>query len=155
MSQHITLLLLIVTVLAGELEADGVIPGGINIPISVVPEAFTIMDPKTFIDLFEIPPPDRSDDIVVYCKIGKRSLSAATFLHSQGYTKVKSRHQQYQFLYLNTNTNTKNWLRSILNTNTNTPIWLRPIPNTNTNTNTGPNTNTSIPIPILFPNFTA
>ena len=33
---------------------------------------------------------DREDEIVVYCHHGMRSLDAAMFLHSQGFTKVKS-----------------------------------------------------------------
>ena len=79
-----------VTTITGELQVDGVIPGGVNIPIPVVAEAFTTMDPETFEEAFGIGRPGHVDEIVVFCKIGKRSLSAARFLISQGYTNVKS-----------------------------------------------------------------
>ncbi|MBI3241130.1 MAG: rhodanese-like domain-containing protein [Chloroflexi bacterium] len=59
-----------------ELEADGLIPDSVHIPMRFVPNRLA--------DL----PKDRP--IVVYCAAGARSYNVAEFLLSQGYADVKN-----------------------------------------------------------------
>jgi len=75
----------------GELETEGTIPGGVNVPTPVFAAAFSaVTNLDDFRESFGIDRPAKSDHIVVYCKIGKRSMQAAKFLVSNGYTKVEN-----------------------------------------------------------------
>ena len=66
------------------------IPEGFNVPTPVFGEAFSTMDPAEFKSRFGVDRPAPSDDIVVYCQIGKRSMEAARYLARHGYTHVKN-----------------------------------------------------------------
>ena len=74
-----------------ELETKGVIPGGVNVPTPVFAEAFSTMEPAEFKKRFGVNRPDpASDEVVLYCQVGKRSMEAARYLARHGYVKVQN-----------------------------------------------------------------
>jgi len=64
----------------------GYIPGAINIPAGVL---IFKMGNEAFWDNEMIYPPEKTDEIIVYCKKGKRSVIAADYLERLGYKNVK------------------------------------------------------------------
>ena len=64
----------------------GYIPGSINIPAGTI--LFNINNEKFFEDQMMYTP-ELEDEIVVYCKKGKRSVMAANYLRQLGYKNVK------------------------------------------------------------------
>jgi len=64
----------------------GYIPGSINIPAGTI--LFNITNEKFFEDQMMYTP-ELEDEIVVYCKKGKRSIMAAKYLTQLGYKNVK------------------------------------------------------------------
>ncbi len=64
----------------------GFIPGSINIPVGTI--LFNITNEKLF-ESQMMYTPELEDEIVVYCKKGKRSILAANFLKQIGYKNVK------------------------------------------------------------------
>jgi rhodanese-related sulfurtransferase len=66
--------------------AYGYIPGAINIPGGVL---IFKMENEAFWDNEMIYPPEKTDEIIVYCKKGKRSVIAADYLNRLGYENVK------------------------------------------------------------------
>jgi len=64
----------------------GYIPGSLNIPAGTI--LFNINNEKLFEDQMMYMP-ELEDEIVVYCKKGKRSIIAANFLRQLGYKNVK------------------------------------------------------------------
>lgn len=64
----------------------GYIPGSLNIPAGTI--LFNITNEKFFEDQMMYTP-ELEDDIVVYCKKGKRSIMAANYLQQLGYKNVK------------------------------------------------------------------
>ena len=64
----------------------GFIPGSINIPAGVI--LFNISNEKFWEDQMMYTP-EKEDEILVYCKKGKRSIVAANFLRQLGYKNVK------------------------------------------------------------------
>ena len=75
---------------ADELETKGVIPGGVNVPTPEFAAAFSTMDPAEFKKRFGIERPSPSEDVVLYCQVGKRSMEAARYLARHGYSHVKN-----------------------------------------------------------------
>jgi rhodanese-related sulfurtransferase len=65
--------------------AYGYIPGAINIPSGVL---IFRMDNEAFWDNEMIYPPEKTDQIIVYCKKGQRSVIAAKYLERLGYSNV-------------------------------------------------------------------
>lgn len=64
----------------------GYIPGSINIPAGTI--LFNITNEKFWEDQMMYTP-DLDDEIIVYCKKGKRSVLAANFLRQLGYKNIK------------------------------------------------------------------
>lgn len=64
----------------------GFIPGSINIPAGTI--LFTMDNAKYWEDQMMYTP-EKEDEIVVYCKKGKRSVLAANFLRQLGFKNVK------------------------------------------------------------------
>ncbi|KAK5020439.1 hypothetical protein LTR60_000513 [Cryomyces antarcticus] len=65
----------------------GRIPGSINIPIASQPDALFLGE-EEFEDRFGFGKPDKSKEVVFYCKAGVRSSAAAGMAAQAGYTKV-------------------------------------------------------------------
>lgn len=65
--------------------AYGFIPGAINIPAGVL---IFKMGNEAFWDNEMIYPPEKTDNLIVYCKKGKRSVIAAHYLERLGYSNV-------------------------------------------------------------------
>ena len=60
-------------------------------PTPVFAEAFSTMDPSEFKRRFGVDRPAPSDEVVVYCQVGKRSMEAARYLATfHGYLHVKN-----------------------------------------------------------------
>lgn len=64
----------------------GFIPGSINIPAGTI--LFTMANDKFWEDQMMYAP-EKKDEIVVYCKKGKRSVLAANFLRQLGFSNVR------------------------------------------------------------------
>ena len=64
----------------------GYIPGAINIPGGIL---IFKMGNEAFWDNEMIYPPEKTDEIIAYCKKGKRSVIAADYLERLGYENVK------------------------------------------------------------------
>ena len=64
-----------------ELLANGAIPKAINIPLPDIPKYFFGED-SSFEERFDMPLPKKTDPIIVFCKIGKRSETARQLLSS-------------------------------------------------------------------------
>ena len=62
-----------------ELLANGAIPKAINIPLPDIPKYFFGED-SSFEERFDMPLPKKTDPIIVFCKIGKRSETARQLL---------------------------------------------------------------------------
>lgn len=73
-----------------ELESKGIIPGGVNVPTPEFAMAFTALSPTEFEEQYGFARPGTTDELVVYCQIGKRSMEAARYLARHGYTDVKN-----------------------------------------------------------------
>ena len=64
----------------------GSIPSSVNIPLSTLSEAL-YMNPVRFKEKFGFEKPKRDQEIVFYCRSGKRSASASDIALKNGYTK--------------------------------------------------------------------
>jgi len=72
-----------------EIEASGVIPTAINIPLQTSPDAW-FLPSDSFEDRFGIPMPSKDTELVFSCKAGVRSKAAAGIARAAGYRKVGS-----------------------------------------------------------------
>ncbi|XP_055385787.1 rhodanese domain-containing protein CG4456-like isoform X3 [Condylostylus longicornis] len=73
-----------------ELKETGKIPTSINIPLAEVQDALSVLDVKTFKDLYGIEKPSKEKNIIFYCMIGKRSHKASEIALKLGYKNVKN-----------------------------------------------------------------
>ncbi|KAG9231399.1 rhodanese domain-containing protein [Amylocarpus encephaloides] len=71
----------------GEIQSTGSIPGSINIPIVSQPDSFFIPEDE-FEDRFGFEKPGKEQQLVVYCKAGVRSRTAAEFARQAGFSNV-------------------------------------------------------------------
>ncbi|KAF2998853.1 hypothetical protein E8E13_003464 [Curvularia kusanoi] len=69
-----------------EYAADS-IPTAINIPVSSHPDAL-LLAPEEFADVFGFQKPPKGKELVVFCKAGVRSKTAASIARQAGYTNV-------------------------------------------------------------------
>ncbi|KAL5968752.1 Thiosulfate:glutathione sulfurtransferase [Taenia solium] len=72
----------------GELESDGRIPGALNIPVGEVEPAFALNE-ADFKAKYGVPKPKVTDDnVIFFCKSGKRGLTACKSVEKYGYKKA-------------------------------------------------------------------
>ncbi|KAL5106353.1 Thiosulfate:glutathione sulfurtransferase [Taenia crassiceps] len=72
----------------GELESDGRIPGALNIPFGDVELAFALSDAE-FNAKYGTPKPKVTDDnVIFFCKSGKRGLAACKSVQKYGYKRI-------------------------------------------------------------------
>jgi rhodanese-related sulfurtransferase len=67
--------------------AAGAIPGAINLPLASAPDALSLPADE-FEDRFGFEKPDRSREVVFYCKAGVRSAAAARLALQEGFENV-------------------------------------------------------------------
>jgi len=65
---------------------QGSIPSAVNLPLSVLPQAME-QHSDTFRNQYGFERPGRRQEVIVYCRSGKRSTSAAEHLEKLGYNK--------------------------------------------------------------------
>ena len=65
---------------------QGSIPSSVNLPLSQMPGAWTV-PAEEWQPRFGWPKPKRNQEIVFYCRSGKRSASASDIARRNGYTK--------------------------------------------------------------------
>ncbi|XP_066259109.1 rhodanese domain-containing protein CG4456-like [Euwallacea similis] len=74
-----------------ELQEVGHIPGAINIPLRMIPEALGSEFSNTmFVDKYRVKKPSKSDALIFSCKSGRRSEMAQKQAITLGYSDVKS-----------------------------------------------------------------
>ncbi|KAF9480448.1 Rhodanese-like protein [Pholiota conissans] len=66
---------------------QGMIPSAVNIPLTVLANALH-MDRKQFAEKFGFEKPRTSQEVVFYCRSGKRSTSASDVAKRNGYTNI-------------------------------------------------------------------
>ncbi|EPT04133.1 hypothetical protein FOMPIDRAFT_1034817 [Fomitopsis schrenkii] len=66
---------------------QGSIPSSVNLPLSTLPNSLHL-DPATFKAQFGFAKPWRDQEIVFYCRSGKRSASACDIAKRNGYTNI-------------------------------------------------------------------
>ena len=65
---------------------QGSIPSSVNLPLSVLANALTLK-PESFKSKFGWEKPQRDQEVVFYCRSGKRAASACDIANRQGFTK--------------------------------------------------------------------
>ncbi|KAF8315159.1 Rhodanese-like protein [Clavulina sp. PMI_390] len=68
---------------------QGSIPSAVNVPLSVLPQALD-MHPDTFRNTYGFEMPSKSQEVVFYCRSGKRSTTASELATSKGWTGIKN-----------------------------------------------------------------
>ncbi len=72
-----------------ELKEIGSVPGAINVPLGEVESAFAPTNSREFEAKYTHPQPQKSDAVMVFCMIGKRSAAAKEILEkAHGYQNV-------------------------------------------------------------------
>ncbi|KZT74829.1 Rhodanese-like protein [Daedalea quercina L-15889] len=66
---------------------QGSIPSSVNLPLSVLPNSLN-MDAAAFKEKFGFEKPRRDQEVVFYCRSGKRSASACDVAKRNGYTNL-------------------------------------------------------------------
>lgn len=66
--------------------AEGIIPSAIHIPLATVDDALKLQ-PAEFLERYGVAKPQSDDEIVFYCRSGRRSTLASDVAKGQGYTK--------------------------------------------------------------------
>jgi len=66
---------------------QGSIPSSVNIPLSVIANDIRL-DPETFKEKYGFEKPKRDQEVIFYCRSGKRSASAADVAKRNGYTNI-------------------------------------------------------------------
>ncbi|TFK23120.1 endoplasmic reticulum protein [Coprinopsis marcescibilis] len=67
--------------------AQGMIPSAVNIPLSVLANSLAL-PATTFKEQFGFEKPKRSQEVVFYCRSGKRSTTASDVAKRNGYTNI-------------------------------------------------------------------
>lgn len=70
-----------------ELEKSGTIPTSVNIPVTSQPDAF-FMSEEDFEDKFGFSRPGKDQNLVLYCRAGVRSRTAAALAKQAGWENV-------------------------------------------------------------------
>lgn len=65
---------------------QGSIPSSVNVPLSVLPQAFE-QTPDAFRKTYGFDRPEKHQEVIVYCRSGKRSATAADIIWHKGYSK--------------------------------------------------------------------
>jgi rhodanese-related sulfurtransferase len=68
---------------------QGSIPSAVNLPLSTLNESF-YLNPVAFKEKFGFEKPKRDQELVFYCRSGKRSASASDLAKKKGFTKCVS-----------------------------------------------------------------
>jgi len=66
---------------------QGSIPSSVNLPLSVLPNSLHL-DPASFKEKFGFDKPQRDQELVFYCRSGKRSASACDIAKRNGFTNI-------------------------------------------------------------------
>ncbi|XP_045762172.1 rhodanese domain-containing protein CG4456-like [Maniola jurtina] len=73
-----------------EVNSTGKIPSSINIPLGNVQDALATMSEEEFQKQFRRPKPSVSDELIFYCRSGKRSTEALDKALKLGFNKSKT-----------------------------------------------------------------
>lgn len=65
---------------------QGMIPSAVNIPLSVLAPSL-LLKPEDFVQKFGFNKPGKAQEVIFYCRSGKRSTSASDVAKRNGYTK--------------------------------------------------------------------
>jgi rhodanese-related sulfurtransferase len=74
--------------------AQGSIPSSVPLPLSIFAEALRSPEDE-FRNKHGFKKPTQNQEIIVYCRSGKRSATAADIAHKYGYTKYVFRNTVY------------------------------------------------------------
>ena len=85
-----------------ELEKNGRVPGVVNVPLGLVSEALVEASAEDFELAYGAAKPDKGDQVVTMCAIGKRSAKAAEVLKAAGFTNVANYRGSYNDWHENT-----------------------------------------------------
>jgi len=66
--------------------AEGMIPSAVHIPLATVGDALKLQ-PAEFLEKYGVEKPQADNEIVFYCRSGRRSTLASDVAKGQGYTK--------------------------------------------------------------------
>ncbi|XP_038210379.1 rhodanese domain-containing protein CG4456-like isoform X2 [Zerene cesonia] len=72
-----------------EVQSTGQIPSSVNIPLDSLQQVLTNMSKEEFKKLFHRSKPTQSDEIIFYCKSGKRASKALETALALGYSESK------------------------------------------------------------------
>ncbi|XP_022122875.2 rhodanese domain-containing protein CG4456-like isoform X2 [Pieris rapae] len=72
-----------------EIKTTGQIPSSINIPVNNIQEVLESMSETEFQRKYHRPKPSQSDELIFYCKSGKRATEATNVALKLGYSKSK------------------------------------------------------------------
>ncbi|TEB39305.1 Rhodanese-like protein [Coprinellus micaceus] len=67
--------------------AQGSIPSSINIPLTVLPDALQL-SPQAFRERFGFQKPKHTQEVIFYCRSGKRSTTASDVAKRNGYKNI-------------------------------------------------------------------
>jgi len=70
-----------------ELKDNGKIPNALNLPLSGLQETLKLSE-QAFHDKFEFNKPEKTKEVIFYCKAGVRSTNASQIAKEAGYTKI-------------------------------------------------------------------
>ncbi|CAK1545932.1 unnamed protein product [Leptosia nina] len=73
-----------------EIESTGKIPSSINIPLGSVQDTLASMSDEEFQKQYQRAKPSPSDELIFYCRSGRRSTEALDKALKLGYNKSKS-----------------------------------------------------------------
>jgi len=88
-TQHPTLDRIIIDVREVNEVQQGSIPSAVNLPLSALPRAMEA-HPDAFRNEYGFERPGKRQEVIVYCRSGKRSTSAAEHLENLGYKNIKN-----------------------------------------------------------------
>ena len=63
------------------------IPSAVNIPLTILPESLKLSS-AAFVEKFGFEKPRTGQEVIFYCRSGKRSASASDIAKRNGYTKL-------------------------------------------------------------------
>ncbi|KAJ8077327.1 Thiosulfate sulfurtransferase rdl2, mitochondrial [Marasmius tenuissimus] len=66
---------------------QGMIPSAVNLPLSVLPEALNT-PAEFFQEKYGFPKPQKIQEVIFYCRSGKRSASASDIAKRNGYSNI-------------------------------------------------------------------
>ncbi|XP_022117891.2 thiosulfate sulfurtransferase/rhodanese-like domain-containing protein 3 isoform X1 [Pieris rapae] len=73
-----------------EIESTGKIPSSLNIPLNTVSDTLASMPDDEFLKQYQRPKPSASDELIFYCKSGRRSQEALDKALKLGFSNSKS-----------------------------------------------------------------